>query len=349
MKAAFFQSPYNLEIIDDVIPEIGKDEVLIRVKYVGLCGTDLDIYENKALFEIKYPIIGGHEYSGIVEKIGDNVNYIKVGDRVVGDALLSCGKCVDCTRGDFYECKFLKSVGTSWPFHYGAYREFTVMPERHVYKIPEGLSLLEATLTEPSVIARASIDKITINPGDIVLVTGTGAIGMFAAQYAKLKGAGIVILTGRNDTKLQIAEKTGIDYTINIKKEDIYKRLNEITEGRPVNVCVEASGNIEALEQIINLTGRSGRIAVPGSYHEKLKEIDFGFLASKDLIISVLGALNRDDFKTMLWLIKCGRIDTKSLITEIYDFENMLDAIKLHLSPNNSIKTIIRVDKGPVE
>lgn len=348
MKAAVFKSPYNLEIIEDSIPEIGKDEVLMRVKYVGLCGTDLDIYENKAHFEVKYPTIGGHEYTGIIEKIGENVNNIKVGDRVVGDALVSCGKCSSCTRGDFYECEFLKSVGTSWPFHYGAFREFTEMPERHVYKIPDGLSLLEATLTEPSVIARASIEKININTGDIVLVAGTGAIGMFAAQYSKLKGAGIVILTGRNDTKLQIAKKTGIDFAINVKKEDIYKRINEITEGRPVNVCVEASGNIEALEQLISIAGRSCRITVPGSYHEKLKEMDMGMLASKDLIISVLGTLNRDDFKTMIWLIKCGRIDTKSLITEIYDFENITDAIKLHLSPNNSIKTIIRVDKGPI-
>lgn len=349
MKAAFFRSPYNLEIVDDAIPEVGKDEVLIRVKYVGLCGTDLDIYENKAHFEVKYPTIGGHEFTGIVEKTGENVNCIKVGDRIVGDALVSCGKCVNCTSGDFYRCKFLKSVGTSWPFHYGAFREFTVMPERHVFKIPEGLPMLEATLTEPSVIARASMEKISINAGDVVLVAGTGAIGMFSAQYSKLKGAGMVILTGRNDIKLQIAKKTGIDFVINIKKEDLNKKLYEITEGRPINVCVEASGNIEALEQLINLAGRSCRLTVPGSYHEKFKEMDFGLLASKDIIISVLGALNRDDFQTMLWLIKCGRIDTKSLITEIYDFDNLEEAIKLHLNPNNSIKTIIRVDKGPVE
>ena len=132
-------------------------------------------------------------------------------------------------------------------------------------------------------------------------------------------------------------------------KEDINKRLYEITEGRPVNVCVEASGNIEALEQLINLAGRSSRLAVPGSYHEKLKEMDFGLLASKDMIISVLGTLNRDDFKIILWQIKCGRIDTKSLITEIFDFDNLEEAIKKHLSPNNSIKTVIRVDKGPIE
>ena len=349
MKVVTFKSPNNIVISEENIPEIKEDEVLIRVKYVGLCGTDLDIYENKAHFKVSYPMIGGHEFSGIIEAVGKSVKYIKAGDRVVGDAGVSCGKCSDCVKGDYYSCKFLKSIGTSYPYQDGAYREYTVMPERHVFKIPDGLSLPEASLVEPSVIARASVEKIGINAGEIVLVSGTGAIGIFAAQYAKLKGAGIVILTGRNDKKLEIAKKTGVDFTINIRKEDIFKRIDEITQGRLVNASIEASGNINALEQIFKITGRLGRITIPGSYDEKLKEVDAGMLASKDLIINFMGAIGRDDFKVMLWLMKLGRIDAKSLIAEIYDLKDIEKAINLHLSPNDSIKTIIRVDNSSNE
>lgn len=116
MKVVRFQSPNNIVISYENIPEIKEDEVLIRVKYVGLCGTDLDIYENKAHFKVSYPMIGGHEFSGIIEAVGKSVKYIKVEDRVIGDVGVSCGKCEDCIRGDYCSCNLCKSIRCHWIF-----------------------------------------------------------------------------------------------------------------------------------------------------------------------------------------------------------------------------------------
>jgi len=328
------------------LPELEKDEVCVKVGYVGLCGTDIDIFKNEAHFKVDYPRIAGHEWSGIIEKTGSDVKSFKPGDKVVGDCLVSCGKCSACLSGYYTSCKVLKTVGTSAPYIDGAYKEYMIMPERHLYKIPKCVSLLEACITEPSVIAAYAVDVLKIEPGDIVLVSGTGAIGAVAAQYAKLKGSGIVILTGRNDKKLQIIRETGIDYTINIKKDMLNQKLNEIIKGREINISIEASGSIEALVDLLKITGKFGQISVPGSYNTPLKNFDLGNMAAKDLSLRVTGSSGGGAaFNKILWLIQLKKINTLSLITEVFDFKNINDAINLHLKPNDSIKTVIKICK----
>lgn len=346
MKALLITAPNKLEFKEIKLPELKKDEVCVKVAYVGLCGTDIDIFKNEAHFKVDYPRIAGHEWSGTVEKTGSDVKSFKPGDKVVGDCLVSCGKCLTCLSGNYTGCKDLMSVGTSAPYVDGAYKEYMIMPQRHLYKIPEGVSLLEASITEPSVIAAYAVDVVKIEPGDIVLVSGTGAIGAIAAQYAKLKGAGIVILSGRNDKKLQIIREIGIDYTINIKKDNLAQKLREITKDKEVNVSIEASGNLEALEDLLQVTGKFGQISIPGSYHALLKNLDLGNMAAKDISLRATGSSGGGaTFNKILWLIQLKKISTLKLITEVFDFKNINDAINLHLQPNDSIKTVIKIDK----
>ena len=346
VKALLITAPTKLEFSEIKLPELKKDEVCVRVAYVGLCGTDIDIFKNEAHFKVEYPRIAGHEWSGTVEIIGSDVISFKPGDKIVGDSLVSCGKCSTCLSGNYPGCKDIMSVGTSAPYVDGAYKEYMIMPERHLYKIPEGVSLLEASITEPSVIAAYAVDVIRIEPGDIVLVSGTGAIGVIAAQYAKLKGAGIVILSGRNDKKLQIINEIGIDYTINIKKDNLVKKLREIIKDGEVNVSIEASGNIEALEDLLKITGIFGQISIPGSYHTPLKNLDLGNMATKDLTLRATGSTGGGEtFNKILRLMKLKKIIFLRLITDIFNFEDIENAINLHLQSNDSIKTVIKIDK----
>jgi len=347
MKTLLVTAPGKLEWAEMDLPELKRDEVRVRVAYVGLCGTDIDIFKDEAHFEVKYPRIAGHEWSGTIEKVGSDVTSFKPGDKVIGDCMISCGKCLSCLAGYYFACKNLKSIGTSAPYVDGAYKEYMITPERHLFKIPEGVSLLEACTVEPSVVAVYSVDVVKIEPGDIVLVSGTGAIGVVAAQYAKLKGAGIVILTGRNDKKLQIIKETGIDFTINVKKDNLDRKLSEIVKDRQVNVSIEASGNLEALEDLLRVTGKFGQISIPGSYHTPLEKLDLGNMASKDLSIRATGTIKGGEiFYKVLWLMQLKKINTLKLITEVYDFDDIEEAINLHLGPNDSIKTVIKIDKN---
>lgn len=348
MKAAVIKSPYNIEIVEIKKPTIKEDEVLAKVIYSGFCGTDLDIYKDNANFKVEYPIICGHEWSGVIEEIGSNVNYLKVGDRVVGNSEVNCGKCSDCLAGNYSSCINLWGVGVIGPWA-GAFCEYIKMPERFVYKIPNGVYMLDAAITEPAVISAYSVDMVGINPGDIVLITGTGAIGLFSVQYSRLKGAGLVILAGRNDKKLKIAKELGADFVINTRNENMFKKLKEITEGKEVNVSIEASGNIEALKDLLKITGRFGRISIPGSYPEKI-ETKLGQLAENNLTLRFIGTTGGgNNFNRVLWLMKLNKINARKLITEIYELEDINAAIKKKLSPSDSIKTVVRVDKEFME
>jgi len=348
MKTAVITKPFEAKIMDTKIPFIKNDEALVKVIYAGICGTDIDIYKNEAHFQVKYPHIGGHEWSGIIESIGKDVKYLKIGDRVVGDGLVSCNNCPTCVYGDYSHCPNAKSVGTSEPSVDGAFREYTVMPERHLFKIPDGVKMIDAVFTEPAGVAARSLEQVNMRPGHVVLVSGTGSIGFFAVQYARLMGARIVIFTGRNDKKLEIGKKYSFaDHTINVKKEDSKKRLKEILNGNEVNIAVEASGNLQALKDMLEIAGRFGKVSIPGSYHESTTEIDIGIFPAKELgWIFINGIGGAEMFNKILGLMSTGRLNTGGLITEIYDLENFSEAMELKLESSNSIKTIIRIDKN---
>jgi len=345
LKAAILKNKYELSIENVHIPEIKNDEVLVKVSFVGICGTDIEMYEKKTFFNFDFPIIIGHEWSGVIEKVGECVKDFKAGDKVVGDCHIGCGKCRTCISGYYENCdEGIIGVGCSnlWG---GALREYINMPARHVYKIPEKLSLIEAAMVEPSVIASYSVDVVGICKGDIVLVTGTGAIGFFAAQYAKYCGAGKVILIGRNDIKLSLAKKMAIDETINLKTQDLFKEIGKLTNSKGVNVSIETSGNINALYDVFKLTGKFGRISIVGCYTENLTNINIGDFISKDLLIKFIGSTGGGkNFKRMLYFLSEKIIKGKELITSIYDFNDIEVAFKEKLTQTNNIKTIIQIN-----
>ncbi|MCL4377294.1 MAG: alcohol dehydrogenase catalytic domain-containing protein, partial [Actinobacteria bacterium] len=320
MKAAIFKEPYKVEITNIKIPKIRSDEALVKVIYAGICGTDIDIYKNEAHFEVKYPQIGGHEWAGIVADIGKEVKLLKVGDKVVGDGVVSCNDCANCVYGDYSHCLNVKSVGTSKPSVDGAFKEYMILPERHLFKIPEGVKMMDAALAEPAGVAARSFDQIGLHPGEVVFVSGTGAIGYFSIQYARLMGAQLVIFSGRNDKKLEIGKKySGADFTINVRKENLFERVKELLQDEKINLAVEASGNLQALVDILEIIGSFGRITIPGSYTCKTAEIDLSIFPAKEIRwIFINGLGGAEMFNKILKLMHTERLNTRGLVTEIY-------------------------------
>jgi|GEM_PF-928709 len=348
MKAAVITKPFEVKIIDTEIPSIKDDEALVKVIYAGICGTDIDIYKDEAHFQVKYPHIAGHEWSGIIESVGKNVKYLKPGDRVVGDGLVSCNICNFCVYGDYSHCPNAKSVGTSEPSVDGAFREYTVLPERHLFKIPEGVKLIDAVFAEPAGVAARSLEQANAKPGQTVLVYGTGAIGFIAVQYARLLGARMVILAGRNDKKLKVGSNYSFaDHTVNVRTQELKKELGRILNGGQVDIVVEASGNIQALKEALEIAGRFGKVTIPGSYHESLTEIDISIFPSKELgWIFINGIGGAEMFYKILNLMETGRLNTNGLISDVYSLEEFSLAMKSKLASSDSIKTIIKVDSG---
>lgn len=278
----------NMELTEKEIPQICGDEVLIKVKYAGICGTDIHIYHDQ--YPYWPPVTVGHEFSGIVEKVGESVTDFKVGDRVVGEPHnKACGKCHLCRNGKIQICAEKRSIG--WGID-GAFAEYVKMPEKLLHKIPENVSLKSAAMAEPcAIVAHQLLERTGVCPGDTVVVMGVGAIGLIAAQLAKTAGASQVILggcTGDVEYRLEVAKKLKcFDRFVNVQEESIADVVDKATDGKGADLVVEASGAGSAIANGIRVLKKAGKFCAIGMtaretvdfpYNEAMmKAIDFKF------------------------------------------------------------------------
>ena len=344
MKAVVFEDKKRVKYTEVEDPKIADNEVLIKVKYCGICGTDIALYLgdmpylNKGMQ--KYPFIPGHEWSGEIIEIGKNTKNFKIGDRVTGDVAIGCGKCRNCLEGRYNLCPNRYEVGI-YRNKPGAMAEYLVMPERHVYKLSENVDYLGGAIVEPLATAIHGLSRKKIAYDDHILITGTGIIGILAAQVAQLNKSSIVVLTGRTIEKLNMAKECGIKNTVNIKKEADLKNNKVILDN--IDFCVECSGNISALKQCIKFVKPGGHISIIGFYENYTEVVNFDDISIKNLEIhGILGSPNY--FKQAINLLKKGLINYKPLISKIFNLNEFEKAIKYLLDKNNkSIKVILKV------
>ena len=199
MKAIRFMQPEVIEYSDIPAPQVKDNEVLAKIAYAGFCATDIELLTGEMVHikngNTKYPIIPGHEWSGTIVEVGKNVRDFKVGDRITSDVSLGCGECDECRKGHYNLCPNREVIG-SYKNRQGVFAEYVAVPQRHVYKIPDGLSMEEAALAEPAATAMYAVSKAKIPAGAEVLVIGDGPIGQLAAQLANIAGASKVIMAG---------------------------------------------------------------------------------------------------------------------------------------------------------
>ena len=347
MKAARIFGPNDIRYVDMETPHCGDDDVLIRVKRAGVCGTDMAIFSGDMPYlksgATTFPITPGHEWSGVVEAVGKKVKHIEEGDRVTGDVSLGCGSCQACLHGDFNLCPNRQEVGS---FHNkdGGYAQYILMPGRHTYRLPDEVSFDAGAMTEPTATVVYTVERAGVHFGDIVVVQGTGSIAILAAQVAKAAGASLVVLTGRNDYKLEIARKVGVDVTINFQKEDINGRLLELTDGRGADVVIEASGVTGEIRRSSSLARLGGHIGVVGIYEEPIDGFDMSEIVLKDQTVHGTLASPRA-FPGALRMMASGSIQCEPLITHRFKLSEVEDAFRATYEENATrIKIMLEVD-----
>ena len=314
MKTA--RGPGNLELREIEEPRPGKDEVLIEVAAAGICGTDVHIKHDQTFYTP--PIVLGHEYSGRVVEVGDDVTGIEVGDLVVSPATAYCGKCYQCKTGHMNRCTSEKKriLGTS--LANGAFARYLTVPEYIIHKIPKGVALKEAAMAEPTAcVVHSVIEKSPITPGDVVVVQGPGTMGLLAVQVAKAMGAGKVIVTGvsADQWRFDIAEKIGVDLTLNVQLDpDPVKTIKEETDGRGADVVIEASGACIACNQALDFVKVAGHVTLLGIRGRPL-DIDLDAIALKELTMSGTWGTLPSTWVTTLRLMASKKIKVAPLIT----------------------------------
>ncbi|MDR0654538.1 MAG: zinc-binding alcohol dehydrogenase family protein [Synergistaceae bacterium] len=320
MKVGMIEVPGVLKIIESDAPKIEhEDDVLIQVKRLGICGSDMHIFHGSNPFAV-YPCIWGHEFVGEVVDIGSAVTRAKKGDRVVGEPIRSCGTCYACRKGRPNVCASLRVMGVHID---GGCREKLVIAERYVHKLPDSISWDEAALVEPFTIGAQTCLRGGVKEGDIVLVYGVGAIGLTAVQMAKLYGATVIALD-IVDAKLEYAAETGADYTINAQTCNAYDKVMKITEGMGPNVTIDAVCVKSSFEDAISITSVAGRVVELG-FGESPSEIPPLTVTKKEL--TVCGSrLQTGRFPVVIDFIRQGKLKLKGFVTATYPLEKMREA-----------------------
>jgi len=341
MLAAVLYGPFDLRLEEVKIPKVGKDEVLIRVKAVGVCKSDIHYYETGRCgsFVIKEPLILGHECSGEVVEVGENVNNVKVGDRVAIEPGFPCRTCNYCKEGRYNLCQKIRFYGT--PPINGCFAEYVVADADFVYKLPDSISFEEGALLEPLSVGIHAVRRGRIKPGDKVAVLGAGPIGLVTLQVAKAFGASLLISTDKVDYLLEAAEGLGADVTINVNKEDVVRRVLEVT-GEGVDTVVEASGSPEALGQAMEIVKRGGTIVQVGIFPEPEFPVKMVYLVDKE--IDLRGSFRYvNTYPLAMELVKEGKVKLKPLVTHVLPLTEIKRGFEIARKKlNKVIKVVIR-------
>lgn len=253
--------PGAVEIRDMPTPEIGPDDALLKVRAVGICGSDLEMYHYQVGFEVRPPVTLGHEFSGTVVEVGSNVKGFKPGDRVVSEtAAYVCGVCVQCRTGNYNECPNRRGFGVMYN---GADAPFVAVRQGILHHVPDNVDLAEAALTEPLCVAyNALVVKSRIRPADLVVILGPGPIGLMATQIARVCGASYIVLAGlpRDTHRMEIGRKLGATHSVDLTKDDLPALVAELSGGVGADLVVDAAGPSATVKMAMDIVKRNGQI-----------------------------------------------------------------------------------------
>jgi len=322
------------------IPEPGRisgKEVLLRIKKIGICGSDVHVYKGQHP-ATPYPVVQGHEFSAIVEAVGDKVVRVKPGMRATARPQIVCGKCNPCKRGQYNVCQNLKVQGFQAP---GVAQELFVTHEDRVVPFPENMSFEQGAMIEPAAVAAHATNRVRNLKGKNVVVSGSGTIGNLVAQFAKARGAAKVLITDISDYRLNIAAGCGIEGRLNVKTPVFEDDLKSYFGDEGFQAGFEAAGVDTSLDTLMKNIEKGGDIVILGVYSRN-PVVNMFYLGEHEL--NVLGSLmyRHEDYETTVEMISSGKIITGPLISASFPFSQYQEAYKFILeNGDRSLKVMI--------
>ena len=340
MKQAIMSRPGFIEFKNAAdLSELRPNEVLLAIQRIGICGSDIHVYPGKHPFP-SCPVIQGHEYSGIVGKIGSKVTKVAVGSKATARPQLVCGKCGPCLRGDYNVCQNLKVQGFQAP---GCAQDYFIVDEERIVVFPEHMSFDEGAFIEPASVGAHSTRRASDLRGKNVVVAGAGTIGNLIAQFAKARGAAKVMITDLSDFRLSIAKKCGIEYTANVSEEPFADALKRVFGDKGFQVGFEAVGVQPTMDSLVNNIEKGGEIVVAGVF-EMAPTINMAFVGEHELKLIGTMMYKHEDYLEAVSMLSEKKILVKPLITNHFPFAGFLNAYKfIDEQKDKTLKVIIDV------
>ncbi len=341
MKTIVMPELGHIEIAEIDMPVLQDDQALLRLRYGGICGSDLSSYRGINPYVV-YPCIPGHEFSAEIVEIKANDRGLKPGMIVTCNPYFNCGNCYSCKRGLVNACTTNKTMGVQ---RQGAFSEYIAMPIERIFD-GKGIDARSLALVEPFCISYHGINRGKVKSGDKVLVVGTGAIGFFAAVSAKLKGAEVTICDVA-ENKLEYADKVfGFDHKLlNSSDEAFYNGVEELTDGNGFDMTYEAAGVPDSFRMCVNAAAYGGSIIQSGVSKSKVDDFFFTTIQKKEL--NILGARNalNTDFEEVIRIVSENKLELSRLITKEYAWTEAAVAFSdFHNNSENILKAVLRFE-----
>jgi len=340
MMQVVLEQPKKVVVKDVAKPAAARGQVLIQVKRIGVCGSDIHAYYGKHPF-ISCPIVQGHEFSGEIVQVGDGVKGLRLGDVVTVRPQVVCGTCYACRHGNYNICSNLKVIGCQVP---GAAQEFLAVDASVVVKLPKGMSLDFGAMVEPVAVGVHALRRLGDVKGMNLVVLGAGPIGNLTAQSAQAMGARSVIITDVSEPRLEIARRCGVRHAVNVAQEDLGAAILKVCGDDRADAFLECVGASATIEQAVALARKGSDIIVVGVYEQKAS-VDMGLAQDKELRLIGTLMYKAEDYQDALRLMSSGALTLEPLITNRFPLARFADAYA-HIEANRATTMKVLIELG---
>jgi len=340
VRAAVYARDRMMRIVDRPLVPPGPGEVQIAVAYVGICGTDLHIRHGAMDDRVPHPAVLGHEASGTVAAVGDDVPADLVGQQVTVMPLRWCGECAACRSGHAHVCQKLRVVGVDLP---GAMQERWTVPAELVVPLPEDLPLREGALVEPTAVAVHDVRRAGLQPGEATVVVGAGPIGLLIARVAQAADAEVVLVEP-DPHRRTVAERIGLT-ALDPSATDVRSFVRDWTGGAGVPIAFEVSGAEAGMRTAVDVLGVRGRLVVV-AIHPLPSPVDLNQVFLRELTVLGARVYTRRDFEDAVQMVRDGTVPAEALISDVMDLRDVSVAFDRLESGGNAVKVLIDCQSG---
>jgi L-iditol 2-dehydrogenase len=345
MKVALMTDIRKMAFTERPIPTPAADEVLVKIEYVGICGSDIHYYEAGRIgnFIVQPPFVLGHEAGGTVVEVGANVTNLAVGDRVALEPGKTCGKCEWCKQGKYNLCPDVQFFAT--PPVDGVFQEYVAHEADLCFKLPDNMSTLEGALIEPLSVGFHAANQGGAHAGQTCVVTGAGCIGLVSMMALKAMGVSKVFVVDVMPKRLEKALELGADGVINGKEEDTVQKVLELTGGKGADLVIETAGSEITTRQAIEFTKKGATIVLVGYSASGMETLPIGMALDKELTFKTVFRY-RHIYPMAIDAVASGRVNLKGLCTDLFDFDNIAEAMERSVTDKaNIVKGAIKIAK----
>lgn len=345
MKVAVMNGIGEMGYTQRPIPEVKEDEVLVKLEYVGICGSDMHYYEMGRIgdYIVEPPFVLGHEPGGVVTEVGKNVSHLKVGDRVALEPGKTCGKCKFCKEGKYNLCPDVVFFAT--PPVDGVFQEYIAHPADLCFQLPENVSTLEGALIEPLAVGFHAAKQGGAEAGQTAVVFGSGCIGLVSMMALKACGVSNVYVVDIMEKRLEKAMELGASGVINGKTEDVLARAKELTNGEGFDLAIETAGTEITTNQAIQVVRKGSNVVLVGYGKTGMVNMMMSLAMDKELTFKTVFRY-RHIYPMAIEAVAQGKVNLKGIATHIFDFDDIQNAMDKSVADKAGIvKAVVKIAK----